>query len=108
MTDDQAREVAEKTILVWARERNAGHLANLQEMTCPQAPDSWVSHQLAALERGSDLPQWNIVAATGFIRSGSEWTITGLGRDQGGMFTLRIDDGRLRVWSMGPLPVPSA
>lgn len=108
MTDDQARAVAEKTILVWARERNAGHLANLQEMTCPHAPDSWVSRQLVGLERATVLPQWNIVAATGFSRSGSGWTISGLGRDQGGMFTLRIDDGRLRVCSMGPLPVPSA
>lgn len=100
LPDDQAQVVAEKTLLVWLRERNEGHLANLEELTCPDAPDSWVSRQLADLRKVDELEQWNIVAATGFSRQGSTWTINGLGEDRGGMFTLRIDDGRLRVCSM--------
>lgn len=107
MTDDQAREVAEKTLLVWARERNAGNPVNLREMTCPDPPDSWVSRQLIGIEEGGTPPEWDIVALTGFARAGSTWTLNGLGRDHGGMFTLKIDDGRLRVCATGPVPVPT-
>jgi hypothetical protein len=106
MPDDQAREVAEKTLLVWARERNEGHLANLQELTCPDAPNNTVRNQLSDLRKVDRLQQWNIVATTRFNRQGSTWTIVALGRDKGGLFTLRIDDGRLRVCSWDSVPLP--
>ncbi|OLP01603.1 hypothetical protein BVU76_14125 [Mycolicibacterium porcinum] len=107
MSDDQAREVAEKTALVWARERNAGHVANLRELTCPDPPDTWVSHQLRRAEAGADMPQWDVVALTGFTRGPSGWTINALGKDNGGMFTFDIgEDGRLRACAWGSVPVP--
>lgn len=108
MTDDQARTVAETTVLAWLRERNAGDIENLRELTCPDAPQSWVSRQLDHARDGVPLEPWNITALTGFSRGGQSWTINGLSPDHGGMFTLRIDGGRLRVCEMGPVPVATS
>lgn len=108
MHDDEARTVAEKTVLAWTRERNAGRFENLQELTCPAPQESWVSRQLEHAREGISLEPWNITALTGFSRDGQTWTINGLSPDHGGMFTLRIEDGRLRVCEMGPVPVPTS
>lgn len=107
MSDDQARETAEKTLLAWTRERNAGHLDNLRELTCANPPDTWVRRQLDHAKAGTSLQPWTISALTSFTRNGSEWTLNGLNTDYGGMFTLHIEDGRLRVCAMGPVPVPT-
>ncbi|MHA3023894.1 hypothetical protein ACXPWS_26935 [Mycobacterium sp. BMJ-28] len=108
MHDDEARTVAEKTVLAWARERNAGRFENLQELTCSDPPQSWVSRQLDHAREGISLEPWKITALTGFSRRGQSWTINGLSPDHGGMFTLHIENGRLRVCEMGPVPVPSS
>ncbi|MCZ8380343.1 hypothetical protein O6P37_15850 [Mycobacterium sp. CPCC 205372] len=108
MSDEQARKAAEKTLLAWTRERNAGHFENLRELTCADPPDTWVSRQLDHARAGTSLEPWNIAALTGFTREGTTWTINGNGVDHGGMFTLRVESGRLRVCAMGPVPVPTS
>ena len=108
MSEEQAREAAEKTLLAWTRERNAGHLDNLEELTCANPPDTWVRRQLGHARSETSVIPWKIGALTGFTRDGSTWTINGLSADYGGMFTLHIEEGRLRVCAMGPVPVPTS
>lgn len=106
MTDDEAHAVAEKTILAWTRERNAGNAANLDALTCPDAPESWVSRQLAAVAEGKPSTSFDIVATAVFARHGSTWTMNAMSLDRGGMFTMRIVDGELRVCELSAAPVP--
>ncbi|WP_131811557.1 hypothetical protein [Mycolicibacterium peregrinum] len=109
MTDIEAHDVAEKTLLAWARERNAGNAENLNELTSPDTPSGWVSDQLSAVEQGDKPPQWDIVATSGFTRNGTVWTMNGFGTTDGAMFTFRIgDDGRLRIYSRTPVPLPTS
>lgn len=111
MSETDAQNAAERTALAWVRERNAGHRANVRELTCSEPPKGWVRDQLTFVTHSDSPPpsanQWKLAALTGFQRAGDEWTINALAPDQGGMLVMRIEDGRLRVCALEPVPVPT-
>jgi hypothetical protein len=108
MPDDQARAVAENTVLVWDRERNARHLANLEEMSCPDPrPDSIVAREIDDVRKGlPEVKDLHIVAFGSFSRNGSVWLLSVFYNEPGLVFELHIIDGALRVCEMGSAPVP--
>ncbi|TDZ78087.1 hypothetical protein DE4585_03923 [Mycobacteroides salmoniphilum] len=106
MTDEQARVVAENTVRVWFRERNAGHLANLQALSCPDVHDGPVAREIEHLRNHDPLELMQVVAVTGFTRKDPIWTVNVIRQKAGSMFELRIDGGELRVCQVDSAPVP--
>ena len=98
MSDDQARAVAESTVLVWAREHKAGHLANVTTLTDPEQVD-----RLMKLLADRD----DVVSFGGFDRNGPLWTLnTHLTGGAAGVFILHVNDGELRVHGLESAPIP--
>ncbi|MFA4080848.1 hypothetical protein ONA92_03960 [Mycobacteroides salmoniphilum] len=98
MSDEQARTVAESTVLVWVREYKAGHLANLKALTNPENVD-----RIMQVMAGRD----EVVAFGGFARRGPLWSLnTHLEGGVAGVFILQMKDGELRVDRLVSAPIP--
>lgn len=98
MSDDQARAVAESTVLVWAREHKAGHLANVKALTDPEQVD-----RMMKLMADRD----DVVSFGGFSRNGPLWNLnTHLTGGAAGVFILHVNDGELRVHGLESAPIP--
>ncbi|BBY97546.1 hypothetical protein [Mycolicibacterium fallax] len=106
MSDAQARAVADNTVRVWSREKNAKHLLNVRAMSCPVAPPGVLANEIAALEgRGRTPFRPFIVAATsGFQRDGAWWKLNVFSEVGGVVFTMNILDGELRVCQIDSAP----
>ncbi|WP_078284484.1 hypothetical protein [Mycobacteroides chelonae] len=98
MLDEQARAIAESTVLVWVREQKAGHLANLRALTNPENAD----HIMQVMD-GRD----EVVAFGEFVRRGRLWSLnTHLKGGAAGVFVLEVKDGELRVDRLVSAPIP--
>lgn len=98
MTDEQARAVAESTVLVWVREQAAGHQANLTALTSPEHED-----RVLELMRG----QTGVTSFGGFSRQGPLWNLnTHLSDGSGAELVLQVKDGELRLYRLRPAPIP--
>ncbi|TEA06100.1 hypothetical protein [Mycobacteroides salmoniphilum] len=98
MSDEQARAVAESTVLVWVRELRAGHLANLRALTNPENADD-----IMQVMEGRD----EVVAFGGFARRGPIWSLnTHLKGGAAGVFILQVKDGELRVDRLASAAIP--
>lgn len=107
MSDLQARAVADNTVRVWIRERNAGHLRNVQALTCPEIPSSGLLHdEVERLRQDIDTQRFDVVTTGAFEREGPVWTLNVLGHDTGAHVTMRIIGGELRICDMGVAPIP--
>ena len=98
MSDAQARAVAESTVLLWLREQNAGHRANLSVLTSPDHAD----HVMKLMQGQS-----GVRAFGGFTRVGSEWGLsTHLISGSSAVFVLKQQDGELRLFQLRSAPIP--
>lgn len=106
MSDEQARAVAVSTVLAWTRERDAGHLANLQALTSPNIP-GMVAKDIQALQDHRPLAPDQVSAFGRFQREGPLWGIyTHFANNRGMVFLLEIRAGELRVAGIASAPVP--
>jgi hypothetical protein len=93
MSDEQARGVAVNTARVWLRERDAGHVANFEALTCR-------GQLLGDLEHAKRHDSMNqVIDATGsFTRDGSAWKLdTSFTNGNDVTWKFEIVDGGLRV-----------
>ncbi|OBK12695.1 hypothetical protein [Mycobacterium asiaticum] len=106
MTDAQAREAADTTVRAWVRERNAGHLANLEALTCPDS-EGTVTDELNAVRRHERMPAMQVVSTGAFGRQGSLWALsTHFSNDKSVQFVLGVRRGELLVCRIAAAPVP--
>jgi hypothetical protein len=107
MPDDQARSVAENTVRVWVRERNAGNLANAEALTCPlQTLDGTLALEMGDVKEHKPRNILRIRAIGAFTRNGATWTLNVHFQAASVMFVLQVRDGELRVCHIDPAPVP--
>ncbi len=108
MSDAQARSIAENTVRVWIRERNAAHLANLEALTCSNDAAGTVVEELDSIRNNdTDRIPLNIAATGVFARHGSTWTLnTHLVNGISMEFVLAMQDGELRVCRIASAPIP--
>lgn len=107
MSDEQARTVADNTVRVWVRERNAGHLANLEALSCPaNMRHGTLAGEIDDLKKRLPVKPMQIIAVGALVRNGSVWTLNTHFVGPSVMFTLRVFDGELRVCDIDAAPVP--
>lgn len=106
MPDEQARAVAENTVRVWMRERNARNLPNLKALTCPDSRSGAVGQEIENIQTGKPTRAHNVEATGAFHRDGAVWTLNTVFTSGGAMFTMEIRDGQLRVCQFDSAPVP--
>lgn len=106
MSDEQARAAAVSTVLAWTRERDAGHLENVQALTWPNV-SGVVATDMQGLHDRRQLTPDRVIAFGRFQREGPLWGInTHFANDRGMVFLLQIRDGELRVAGIAAAPVP--
>ena len=100
--------MADNSVRVWVRERNAGHLANLQALTCLEGAAGTVAEEVKALKNHEPVKvPINIVSTGGFARHGSAWTLnTHFASGVSFEFVLVVERGELRVCRIAAAPVP--
>lgn len=108
MPSEQARQVAENTVRVWMREREAQHVANLVALTC-KSPDASVREELDDVRSGR-VSAWTPLAAGLFTQEGLLWDVLMYSQVGGSgdpnwyysaaHFTLVVEEGQLRVCSI--------
>ena len=106
MTDEQAFAVADNTARVWMRERNEGHLANVEALSCANPGLGVMANEIDKLRRGDFLKAHDITATARLTREGPRWTIDVLRATGGSTFVLEVVDGELLVCRIVPAPVP--
>lgn len=106
MTTAQAREAADTTVRAWVRERNAGHLANLQALTCPDS-EGTVRAELTLAQNHERRPAMQVVSTGAFGRHDSVWTLsTHFANDKSMQFVMVVRNGELLVCQIASAPVP--
>lgn len=106
MTDEQARGVADNTVRVWVRERNAGNVANLKALSCPDTDNGALRREIDSAEQGDRSNPPHIAATGSFTRNADQWALVTMFDDGGAYFTLRVTDGRLLVCQIDSAPIP--
>ncbi|QCH25765.1 hypothetical protein [Mycobacteroides salmoniphilum] len=112
MSDEQARAISETTMLVWLRERNERHLANLEALSCSDRQGT-VAREVEAVKNHDPVAkELRIVAFGNFFRDGPAWLLnthfepTRFPHTRSVMTFMRVQDGVLRVCAFGPTTIP--
>lgn len=107
VSEEQARAIADNTARVWLRERNAGHLANLEALSCPSEQRRGnVKVEIDALTRGKRDSPVTVLSTGSFARLDSEWRLSTHFLNGGAIFTFKDLAGELRVCDIGPAAIP--
>lgn len=107
MSEEQAHAVADNTVRVWIRERNAGHVANLEALSCPSGMRrGTLAAEIDGLHAGQrDVPV-EINTTGAFGRFGPVWTLSTHFRDAAAVFSFRVLGDELRVCDINAAPIP--
>jgi hypothetical protein len=107
MSDAEALAVAGNTIRVWVREHDAGNLANVEALTCPETHDGVIGREIDDMKRGQVRKVGVVAAVARLTRDGPTWTLDNIASEGGGeMFILRVRNGELLVCQTAAATVP--
>lgn len=107
MSEEQAHAVAANTVRVWIRERNAGHVANLEALSCPAGMRrGTLATEINLLHAGRRGVPMEVNTTGAFGRFGPGWTLSAHFRENAAVFAFRVLDNELRVCDIDAAPIP--